>query len=132
MQCLCLTKFGSRSRSEFKIKHYLYDLPSSISLTTIKNLTLFPMLHIGYSSPSVIALVYDFTSLYIFLFHPVTYRGRHDCFRFRKHPSSCIYVCSIAMCDYIISLCSHTHIDVRYFTMCMLSLIRYTVITCVL
>jgi len=29
-----------------------------------KNLTLFPMLHIGYSSPSVIALDYDFTFLY--------------------------------------------------------------------
>jgi len=29
-----------------------------------KKLTLFPMLHMGYSSPSVIALVYDFTFLY--------------------------------------------------------------------
>ena len=28
-------------------------------------------------------------------FHPVTYGRRHDCFRFRKHPSSsyCIYNC---------------------------------------
>jgi len=24
----------------------------------------------------------------IIVFHPVTYGGRHDCFRFRKHPSS--------------------------------------------
>ena len=29
-----------------------------------KELTLFPMLHMGYSSPSVIALDYDFTFLY--------------------------------------------------------------------
>jgi len=47
------------------------------------------MLHIGYSSPSVIALVYEFTLLYKKIwFHPVTYGGRHDCFRFWKHPSS--------------------------------------------
>ena len=52
---------------------YLTPLPSSISLTTIKKLTLFPMFHMGYSS-LVIALVYEFTSLYnLFLFHPVTY-----------------------------------------------------------
>ena len=30
----------------------------------VKKLTIFPMLHMGYSSPSVIALVYDFTFLY--------------------------------------------------------------------
>jgi len=29
-----------------------------------KKLTLFPMLHMWYSSPSVITLVYDFTFLY--------------------------------------------------------------------
>ena len=112
MQCLCLTKFGSRSRSEFKIKHYLYDLPSLISLTTITNLTLFPMLHIGYSSPSVIALVYDFTSLYIFLFHPVTYRGRHDCFRFRKHPSS-LFI------DNVYKIFNKIYINFPYHTICM-------------
>jgi len=50
----------------------------------VKNLTLFPMLHMGYSSPSVIALVYDFTFLYKKIwFHPGTYGGWHDCFRFR-------------------------------------------------
>jgi len=54
-----------------------------------KKLTLLPMLHMGYSSPFVIALVYDFTLLYKTIwFHPVTYGGRHDWFRFRKHPSS--------------------------------------------
>jgi len=42
-----------------------------------KKITLFPMLHMGYSSPSVIALVYDFTFLYKKnnWFHPVTYGG---------------------------------------------------------
>jgi len=30
----------------------------------VKKLTLFPMFHMGYSSPSVIALVYDFTFFY--------------------------------------------------------------------
>jgi len=36
-----------------------------------KKLTLFPMLHMGYLSPSVIALVYNFTSLYKNIwFHP--------------------------------------------------------------
>ena len=54
-----------------------------------KKLTLFPMLHMGYSSFSVIAFVYDFTFLYKKIwFHPVTYGGRHGCFRFRKHPSN--------------------------------------------
>ena len=58
-----------------------------------KKLTHFPMLHMGYSSPSVIALIYDFTFLYKKnWFHPVTYGGRHDCFRFRKHPSSSIVI----------------------------------------
>jgi len=67
VQCLCLTKVSWRSRSKFKIS----PVPC------------------GYSSPSVIALVYDFTFLYkFFWFHPVTYGGRHDCFRFWKHPSS--------------------------------------------
>jgi len=34
------------------------------------------MLHMGYSSPFVIALVYDITSLYKKIrFHPVTYGG---------------------------------------------------------
>jgi len=52
------------------------------------------MLHIGYSSPSVIVLVYNFTFLYNKCwFHPVTYRGRHDCFRYQKHPSSYYYCC---------------------------------------
>jgi len=46
---------GSRSRSELKIKHCM-TYPRSISLTTIKKSTLFHMLHIGYSSPSVMAL----------------------------------------------------------------------------
>jgi len=41
-----------------------------------KKLTFFPMLHIGYSSPSVIALIYDFTFLYKKNgFHPVTFGG---------------------------------------------------------
>jgi len=54
-----------------------------------KKLTLYTMLHMGYLSPSVIALVNDFTFFYKKnWFHPVTYGGRHDCFRFRKHPSS--------------------------------------------
>jgi len=54
-----------------------------------KKLTLFPMFYMGYSSPSVIALVYDFSFFFKKVwFHPVTYGGRHDCFRFRKHPSS--------------------------------------------
>jgi len=89
MQCLCLTKVGSRSRSEFRIKHCMtYQV--QYGWLPLKKLTLFPMLHIGYSSPSVIAQVYDFTSLYKKIwFHPVTYGGRHDCFRFRKHLSSC-------------------------------------------
>jgi len=54
-----------------------------------KKLTLLLLLHMGYSSLSVIALVYEFTLLYKKIcFHPVTYRGRHDSFRFWKHPSS--------------------------------------------
>ena len=61
-----------------------------------KTLTLFLKLQMGYSSPSVIALVYDFTFLYKKnWFHPVTYGGRHDCFRFRKHPSSCLLLFSL-------------------------------------
>jgi len=41
-----------------------------------KKLTLFPMLHMGYSSPYVIALDYEFTFLYKNIwFHPVTYGG---------------------------------------------------------
>ena len=58
VQCICLTKVGSRSRSEFKIKHCItYQVQYPWLL--LKKLTLFPMLHMGYSSPSVIALVYD-------------------------------------------------------------------------
>jgi len=34
----------------------------------LKQLTLFPMLYMGYSSPSVIALVYNFTYIYIELY----------------------------------------------------------------
>jgi len=75
VQCLCLTKIGSRSRSEFKIKHCMtYQVQYRVLL--LKKLTLFSMLHMGYSSPSVIALVYDFTSLYKKIWvHPVTYGG---------------------------------------------------------
>ena len=118
VQCLCLIKVGSRSRSQSKIKYCMTVFHvRSISFEPLvgftnnfaqmssmmrwcavtmfdqgqgKKLTLFPMLHTGYSSPSVIALVYDLTFLYKKVwFHPVTYGGRHDCFRFRKHPSSC-------------------------------------------
>ena len=46
VQCLCLTKVGSRSRSQSKIKHCM----------------------------------------------TVWHRGRHDWFRFRKHPSSFVYL----------------------------------------
>jgi len=47
------------------------------------------MLHIGYLSPSVIALVHDFTFVHKKNVIPSSdVRGRHDCFRFRKHPSS--------------------------------------------
>jgi len=71
-----------------------------------KKLTLFPMLHMGYSSPSVIALVYEFTLLYKKnWFHPVTYGGRHDCFCFRKHPSSLTLLlwfnCNIVFIDFL-------------------------------
>jgi len=118
VQCLCLINVGWRSRSKFKIKHcmtvfwvrslsfetpvgFTNNFPEMLAMMRQcavpmfdqgqgKKLTLFLMLHMGYSSPSVIALVYDFTFLYKKIwFHPVTYGGRHDCFRFRKHPSSC-------------------------------------------
>ena len=84
-------KGGSRSRSDFKIKHCMtYQV--QYHWLPLKKLTLFPMLHMRYSSPSVIALVNDFTSLYKKIwFHPVTYGRRHDCFRFLKHPSSCLF-----------------------------------------
>jgi len=92
VQCLCLTKVGSRSRSEFKIKHcmtvfhvgsisfeplvgftnYFPEMSSMMRRCAVpmfdkgqcKKSTIFSMLHMGYSSPSVIALVYDFTFLY--------------------------------------------------------------------
>jgi len=68
-----------------------------------KTLTFLPMLQMGYSSPSVIALIYEFTLFYkIFWFHPVTYGGRHDCFRFRKHPSSSIIFCAFENLLYVI------------------------------
>jgi len=99
VQCLCLTKFGSRSK--FKIKRcmtvfwvrslsfeplvgFTNYFPKMLAIITRcavpmfdqgqgKKLTLFPMLHMGYSSPSVIALDYDFTFLYKKKwFHPVT------------------------------------------------------------
>jgi len=91
VQFLCLTKVGSRSRSECKIKHCMtYQV--QYRWQPLKKLTLFPMLHMGYSSPSVTALVYDFTSLHKNIwFHPVTYRGKHDCFCLRKHPSSLMW-----------------------------------------
>ena len=54
------TKIGSRSRSEFKIKHCITYQVQYRSLP-FKKITLFHMLHMGYSSPSVKALVYDFT-----------------------------------------------------------------------
>jgi len=121
VQCLCLTKVGSRSRSQSKIKYCMTVFRvRSISFEPLvgftnnfaqmssmmrwcavpmfdqgqgKKLTLFPMLHTGYSSPSVIALVYEFTFLYKKVwFHPVTYGGRHDCFRFQKHLSSLILI----------------------------------------
>jgi len=63
------------------------------------------MLHIGYLSPSVIALVYDFTFLYKKnWFRPVTYGGNHDCFRFRKHPSSLALSLTylLQVCEYFI------------------------------
>jgi len=103
-----MTNVCSSSRSQFKIKHCMtvfgvrfisfdnetmcnaYVWPRSVEgQGQSLRLALLPMLHMGYSSPSVIALVYDFTFLYKKnWFHPVTYGGRHDCFRFRKHPSS--------------------------------------------
>jgi len=68
-----------------------------------KKLTLLPLLHMGYSSPSVIALVYEFTLLYKKIwFHPVTYGGRHDCFRFRKHPSSSVLIIIISLIIFLI------------------------------
>ena len=119
MQCLCLSKVSWRSRSKFKhcktvfwVRSLSFEplvgfskiFPEMLAMmrrcavpmfdqgwfkVKVKKLTLFPMFHMGYSSPSVIALVYDFTFFYNKVwFHPVTYRGRHDCFRFPKHPSS--------------------------------------------
>ena len=72
----------------FKILHPYQVQYCSLPLNKI---TLFPKLHMGYSSSSVIALVHDFTFLHnFFSFHPVMYSGgeRHDCFHFRKHSSS--------------------------------------------
>ena len=70
------------------------------------------MLHMGYSSASMIALVYEFTLLYKKIwFHPVTYGGRHDCFRFWKHPSSYILVFVVYLCQpidiLVIHVCKH-------------------------
>ena len=111
VQCLCLTNFCSTSRSQFKIKHcmtvfrvHFLSFKPLVGFTNnfhemlammrrwprlvqgqSKKLTLFPMLHMGYSSPSVIAVVYDFTFLYQFFY---SIWGIHDWFCFRKHLSS--------------------------------------------
>jgi len=91
VKCLCLTKVSKRLKSKIKIKHCM--------TVKVKNYPSFSMLHIGYSSPSVIALDYDFTFFYKKnSFHPVTYGGRHDCFRFRKHPSSFTWNCLLPSC----------------------------------
>jgi len=83
-----------------------------------KKLTLLLMLHIGYSSPSVIALVYDFTLLYKnFWFHPVTYGGRHDCFRFWKHPSS-FPLCYCPLYHYPLCHCPLCHCLLCHYPLC--------------
>jgi len=72
VQCLCLTKLGSMSRSEFKIKHCM-TYQRSISLTTIKNN---PLSHVAHG---VFITFCDSWSLRFHLplqniwFHPVTY-----------------------------------------------------------
>jgi len=49
------------------------------------------MLHMGYSSPSVIALVHDFTFLHKKMsFHPVTYGGDMIAFVFESTRLVCI------------------------------------------
>jgi len=84
-----------------------------------KKLTLLPMLHMGYSSTSVIALDYDFTFLYKKnWFHPVTHRGRDDCFHFRKHPSSSSLVLAVFLFVESSKTILDSWLDVIFFLLC--------------
>jgi len=92
VQCVCLTKVGSRPRSLFKVKYCMNF--TKFNNSWVPFLQINPLSYVAaneYSLIPAIAQVYDPIFMYkTNCLHPATYVGRHDCFRFRKHPSSYI------------------------------------------